>query len=82
MTSEGRLTGTVVRVLRDKAYGFIKVTGDRDYFFHQNSLEGCTLDDLHDGHDGTDWPPTLVSFTKGQNKKGQLQADDVRIEAE
>ncbi len=71
-----RKVGTVIRLLRDKAYGFIKVDGERDYFFHQAELDGCTLDDLSDG---TDAPPTWVTFTVGQGKSGKLQAEDVRI---
>lgn len=74
-----RKTGTVVRILRDKAYGFIKVDGERDIFFHQNSLDGCTLDDLHDGHDESEQKATIVTFTPSQNRQGKPQAEDVRI---
>ena len=78
--TNSRKTGTVIRILRDKAYGFIKVEGDRDYFFHQSELDGCTLDDLCDGT--TEHPSTLVSFTPGTSKSGRLQAQDVKIVAE
>jgi cold shock CspA family protein len=76
-----RKLGTVVKIFRDKAYGFIKVDGERDIFFHQNNLDGCTLDDLHDLGD-PDHPPTIVTFTIGQNRQGKPQADDVQITAE
>jgi cold shock CspA family protein len=82
MTMNDRKTGTIVSILRGKAYGFIKVDGESDIFFHQNSLDGCTLDDLHDGHDGTERPPTIVTFVPSQDRKGRPQADDVRIAAE
>jgi cold shock CspA family protein len=72
-----RKIGTIIRLLRDKAYGFIKVDGDRDYFFHKAELRDCTLDDLHDGTN--DAQPTAVSFTVGQSKSGRVQAMDVRL---
>ena len=76
--SSTRKSGVVIRLLRDKAYGFIKVDGEKDYFFHATGLSDCTLDDLHDAT-GDD-QPTAVSFVVGTNKRGQLQAQDVRIE--
>jgi cold shock CspA family protein len=79
MALDDRKLGTVVRILRDKGYGFIKISGESDVFFHMNALEGCTLDDLHDGHDGTEMPPTIVTFKIGESRKGRRQADDVQI---
>lgn len=73
-----RKRGIVIRILRDKAYGFIKVDGDRDYFFHQTELRDCTLDDLCDGQ-GLDEAPTAVTFLVGQSKSGRVQAQDVRL---
>ena len=75
--TDDRKTGTIIRILRDKAYGFIKVDGEKDLFFHANDLEGCTIDDLHDGNDSHE--ATLVSFRVGANKSGRAQAEDVRI---
>ena len=77
--SELRKTGTVISLRRDKAYGFIAVEGEQDYFFHKNALaDGLTLDDLHDGQD--DAQPTAVTFVVGTNKtKDKLQAQDVRL---
>lgn len=74
-----RKTGTVVRILRDKYYGFIKVEGEKDIFFHANALDGCTLDDLHDGYDGSEIRATIVTFLPGQNRQGKPQAEAVRI---
>lgn len=74
-----RKIGQVIRILRDKGYGFIKVDGDRDYFFHMTDLQDCSIDDLQDGT-ANEIRPTTVSFTVVQGKQGKLQAEAVRIE--
>jgi cold shock protein len=51
-----------IKKLTDKGFGFIKVGGEKDLFFHSKSVQGCTFDDLHEGQS--------VSFTEGQGPKG------------
>ena len=51
-----------IKKLTDKGFGFIKVGGEKDLFFHSNSVQGCTFDDLHEGQ--------AVSFTEGKGPKG------------
>lgn len=71
--STDRKTGTIVRIFPDKAYGFLHCAADaRDYFFHKSSLAAGV-------EFGTLALQTIVSFTVGQNGKGQPQAEDVRL---
>lgn len=43
------MTGTIARVT-DRGFGFIKPDeGDKDLFFHANSLNGTTFDELGEG---------------------------------
>jgi CspA family cold shock protein len=53
--------GTIKR-LTDKGFGFIDAGGSKDLFFHSNSLEGVSFDELREGQS--------VSFTEGQGPKG------------
>jgi CspA family cold shock protein len=32
-------TGTIKRVVADRGFGFIATEGEKEYFFHRNSLE-------------------------------------------
>lgn len=65
-----RKTGTIARLIRDRAFGFITCPEDqRDYFFHQAQLGGCTLAQLEVG--------SAVSFVVVQGKKGS-EAQEVR----
>lgn len=74
-----RKRGTIVRILREKVYGFIHCPADRrDYFFHQTALVGCTLADLRDGSGGNE-APSEVSFLVGKSREGKERAEDVRI---
>jgi len=41
-------TGTVARVFRTKGYGYIQ-TPDGQIYFHQDALEGLSLDDIQKG---------------------------------
>ena len=40
--------GTIKR-LTDKGFGFIDVGSDKDLFFHSNSVEGTTYNELREG---------------------------------
>ncbi len=57
------MTGTIAR-LKDQGFGFIKpAEGDKDIFFHANSLQGVTFEELQEGD--------AVSFEVEQTEKGQ-----------
>ncbi len=71
MVNDRRQSGTVIRILRDKAYGFIKVEGEKDVFFHASGLDNCTIDDLEEG--------MQVTFAVGQNRQGKKQAEELRV---
>jgi CspA family cold shock protein len=61
--------GTIKR-LTDKGFGFIDVGREKDLFFHSNSLEGVSYDDLHEGQ--------RVSFTEADGQKGPC-AENVQV---
>lgn len=43
------MTGTIARVT-DRGFGFIKPDeGDKDLFFHANSLQGASFDEVKEG---------------------------------
>lgn len=51
-----------IKKLTDKGFGFIDTGKAKDLFFHSNSVQGATFDDLHEGQ--------KVSFTESQGPKG------------
>jgi cold shock CspA family protein len=54
-------TGTVARVFRTKGYGYIQ-TADGQIYFHQDALEGTSLDEIQKG--------LLVGFELVTGKNG------------
>ena len=63
-------TGTIKRVVADRGFGFIADDGDKEYFFHRNSLEApLDFDRLTGGE--------RVEFDVEQNPKG-ARANKVR----
>jgi len=65
------MTGTIAR-LKDQGFGFIKpAEGDKDIFFHANSLQGVTFEELHEGD--------TVSFEVEQTEKGANATNVTRI---
>lgn len=53
--------GTIKKIIAEKGFGFISREGG-DLFFHHSALEGCTIEDLHEGQ--------TVEYTEGQGPKG------------
>ena len=51
-----------IKKLTDKGFGFIKAGDEKDLFFHSNSVQGVTFDDLQEGQ--------RVSYTEGKGPKG------------
>jgi len=44
------MNGIIKKIVSDKGFGFITVEGqEKDLFFHRNSLEEVTLDELKEG---------------------------------
>lgn len=63
------MTGTIKKILADKAFGFIAVEGrEKDLFFHKENVVGVTFEELKEGD--------KVSFEEGQGPKGPF-ADKV-----
>ncbi len=64
--------GTIKR-LTDKGFGFIDVGTGKDLFFHSNSVEGTTYNELREGQ--------RVTFNEGQGQKGPC-AENVQLVGE
>ena len=58
-----------IKKLTTKGFGFIETEGGKDLFFHSESLEGVSFDDLREGQ--------KVSFTEGRSPKGP-RAENVK----
>jgi CspA family cold shock protein len=58
-----------IKKLTGKGFGFIETGGGKNLFFHSESLEGVSFDDLHEGQ--------KVSFTEGRSPKGP-RAENVK----
>ena len=63
-------SGKVVRLMRDEGYGFLRTPDGRDVYFHEDTLVGADLDDLH--------AQAPVRFTEEQGDKGP-QAREVHV---
>lgn len=62
------MTGTVIRLMSDKGFGFIKGEDGREYFFHRSGVAQGGFDGMAQGDE--------VSFTPTQAAKG-ARAEDV-----
>lgn len=61
--------GTIKR-LTEKGFGFIDVGTNKDLFFHSNSVEGTSYDQLREGQ--------RVTFNEAQGPKGPC-AENVNV---
>ena len=42
-------TGTIMRLIGERGYGFIKDEGGQEVFFHATGVEGSTFEELQEG---------------------------------
>jgi CspA family cold shock protein len=57
-------SGTIVRLVRDRGFGFIRTDAGQETFFHATSVEGDTsFDYLNEGQQ--------VTFEKEQDTRGR-----------
>ena len=70
---EIRVSGTIVKVTRDKGYGFIS-DGRTEHFFHKSGIRSGEWDSLRVGQP--------VTFILRPNPKGPRAEDVVLVEAE
>ena len=65
------MNGKIKTLVRDRKFGFIEVEGEaKDIFFHQDSLQGMTYDELNEGD--------AVTFELQQGPKGPAAANGQR----
>lgn len=62
-----------IKVLKE-GFGFIKIEGGDDVFFHANNLVGCEFNDLQEG--------MVLQFEIGDGNNGKKQAIDVSVAEE
>ena len=63
-------SGTIVRLLTDKGFGFLSDEGGVEHFFHQSGVQGAVFESLREGQ--------RVEFTVEESTKGP-RACDVRL---
>ena len=57
-------TGTIVRIVRDRGFGFIREENGNELFFHATGVTGTTpFDNLSEGQQ--------VSYDKGRDDRGR-----------
>ena len=65
--------GTIVRIVRDRGFGFIKMENGQEIFFHATGMTNYPFDSLQEGQ--------TVTFEVGQDTRGRGQrAINVRPE--
>jgi CspA family cold shock protein len=58
------MTGSIVRLVRDRGFGFIKAENGSEIFFHASGVTGATpYDNLEEGQ--------TVSYDKEQDARGR-----------
>ncbi len=58
------MQGTIVRLVRDRGFGFIKTENGSEIFFHATGVTGSTpYDNLTEGQ--------AVTYDKGQDDRGR-----------
>ena len=63
------MTGKIKKIVADRGFGFIsREGGEKDLFFHRDSVKGTTFEELKEGD--------MVSFDVVQKEKGPA-ADNV-----
>ncbi len=62
------MRGTIKKLTRDRAFGFIRAEDGVDYFFHESELHGgIVFDDIHEGE--------AVVFEPAHGPKGPKAVD-------
>ena len=57
-------TGTIVRIVRDRGFGFIKEENGNELFFHATGVVGSTpFDSMSEGQ--------TVTYDKGRDERGR-----------
>lgn len=65
--------GTIVRLVRDRGFGFIRMGNGQEIFFHASGMVGYPFDNLTEGQ--------TVSFDISEDTRGRGQrAVNVRVE--
>lgn len=64
------MKGTVIRLVKDKPFGFIRGEDENEYFFHSSSVKNGSFNDVKYGQS--------VEFEPSEGEKG-LRAEDVYL---
>jgi CspA family cold shock protein len=63
--------GTIKKLIKDKAYGFIQTEEGKDLFFHQSQLQGVEYSSLNEGQQ--------VEYEAGTGRGGRPEAAKVKL---
>ena len=66
-------TGIIVRLVRDRGFGFIRMENGQEVFFHATGMAGFPFDNLMEGQ--------TVTFDIEQDRRGRGQRA-VRVQVE
>jgi len=72
-----KMNGTILRIVSDKGFGFIKGEDGMDYFFHKTDMSGFFDDLVADVNEGKKVEVTFDSVT---TPKGLRAANVARVE--
>lgn len=71
MADGERITGEILRVIRDRGFGFCSRPNDSDVFLHAKELRGVPFDDLLTGR--------RITFLVAPGTDGRERAVDARL---
>lgn len=63
------MTGKIVRIVRDKGFGFLRGEDNKEYFFHRSAVKNADWDTLAEGSE-------VSEFEDASGPKGP-RAEDV-----
>ena len=66
-------SGTIVRLMTDKGFGFISDEGGVEHFFHQSGVQGAVFESLREGQ--------RVEFSVEESTKGPRACDVRAVES-
>jgi cold shock protein len=75
--SEGKMNGTIVRMMGDKGFGFLRGEDGREHFFHRSSVNGFFEDWVVDIDSGR---KIQVTFDEEYSAKGPRATNVTRVD--
>jgi CspA family cold shock protein len=64
--------GKIIKIVRDRSFGFISAENGKELFFHSSSVEDLDFNDLEEGN--------IVEFKQVKGRKGPQAENVTRVE--